>query len=178
MPSCYIPYVGDGPLVVSINGHDLLLVGGDPEVFEESAFFDEAADEVASAAASASFSEPASSLEVREYDLDQFETEDLIEEEEEETDFFLDGVESFESDDDSSLPLTVQGGDDGVPLSEEEMEYLEADLNDVNQVLMRKLERFAAYLAKSSGSGVVFIPPTTSLDETLARLYDELPWCQ
>lgn len=36
MDRCYVPHYGDIPLVVTINGHDLILVGSSPDIFEGS----------------------------------------------------------------------------------------------------------------------------------------------
>jgi len=43
MSRCYVPYFGNVPVVVNINGHDLVLVGTSPDVFEETALFGEEA---------------------------------------------------------------------------------------------------------------------------------------
>ncbi len=43
MSRCYVPYFGNVPVVVNINGHDLVLVGTSPDVFEETALLGEEA---------------------------------------------------------------------------------------------------------------------------------------
>ncbi|MCI5064919.1 hypothetical protein MRY87_04250 [bacterium] len=207
MNRCYIPHNQEGPVVLSINGHDLVFIGCDPEVFEESDVL----------------SRSESKLDLQEYDIDDYEIQALPE----------DNAElSFESSTDFAdlererlLQLLkekgVLGGDSGIPDNAahgeaahgEERRSDEEDLSSENElldedlaedefdeefdeefeldddpsfeelvssdeaVLSQQVELFARDIARKAGSGVVFVPPQISLDELIETLEQELPWC-
>ncbi|MCB0330710.1 MAG: hypothetical protein KDD70_13640 [Bdellovibrionales bacterium] len=131
MERLYIPYVEGGPLIININGHNLLLVGVDREVFENSSLFDA---EVCDA-------------EVVEYELDEVPA-------------------AIEYSTPSEFgPFVVRGGDDGVP-------FPDSESGSDGRIAL-----FAQQIAVESGSGVVVIPPSISLDQLLVQLEQELPWC-
>ena len=44
MDRCFIPYLGGHPLVIEVNGHDLVLVSFDEGAFDESVLLEESSD--------------------------------------------------------------------------------------------------------------------------------------
>ena len=198
MDRCYVPHYGDIPLVVTINGHDLILVGSSPDTFEGSEFL---LGEVPVGQRQALCIQDPQSFHSSKGDSRREEpsdTELFLEEP------FLEGafakgavpegdaqnqssvrdVEVREYnletlnlitryDSDNEIPeMTIVGGDDGVP-SVNMYEVCEKD----RFLEMTRLEQFAKHLAAQSGSGVVFVPAAISLDQLLDELQSQLPWC-
>ena len=172
MKSCYVPYSGDTPLVVTINGHDLILVGLEPEVFEESSLLTYEDD---------------LDIEVREYALDEMKLDEMKSESE---DSESETEEQPEEDEEVDLleelapvieelnaaefqNLNVVGGDDGAPSPIQEVEGI-----PLGTEATKVLEQFAHRVALESGSGVVFVPSAASLDDVLTSLEGQLPWLQ
>lgn len=190
MKLCYVPYQGGAPLVVNINGHDLILIGLDPDVFTESSLLtDYGHSEIGSPDPSEENEAPSSDYEENAFELREYEIqgEGGDQQEESESDFFeesdLDGSDDPSGEDlDGDEPVAgrdyaILGGDDGEPLSlEEQGDYMGILGQPADARFMKQLEKFAHKVAYESGSGVVFVPEAVSLDEVLLSLEGQLPW--
>lgn len=193
MDRCYVPHCGERPLVVTINGHDLILVGSSPDIFEEISLLSGheqracTKDSLSLRSLEQDPEKPENSDTKRSVRFPFFEAKGFDAkalEDEVQNQSSIRGVEVREYDlealdpitrfgsDNNILERTIVGGDDGIP-SVGRYEIYEKD----SFVEMTRLEQFAKQLAAQSGSGVVFISAAISLDQLLEELKSQLSWC-
>lgn len=203
MDRCYVPHYGDIPLVVTINGHDLILVGSSPDIFEGSSLL---VGEKQALRMRESLSRNSSAVDSSVVEVEREEQSDTKRQlkspfvkETFAKENGLDGVTpegevrnkssirdievreyNLETLDlitryssDNEIPEISIVGGDDGVPSVNMYEVFEKD----RFLEMTRLEQFAKQLAAQSGSGVVFIPAAISLDQLLDELQSQLPWC-
>jgi hypothetical protein len=207
MNRCFIPFFGEEPLTIQVNGHDLVIVSFDESAFEDSDILnsdllDIIEDDFHDVKSPTKDIWSQKKVEIRTIDLENIElnksfrmkstlkdikaAKDNIFSKLELAQVKASNIdrlsadkgnylEEFIAEDNeagSDLNQPILGGDDGRP---EPITFQFGEDIAVPGHLVRNL---AMKVAEQTRSGVIFVPPSVSIDMVLNELSEQLPWVQ